>query len=271
MVGSSLGDQHKARWWVLSYKRHAAVCTSTGLPVAWRVETAKAHASSLADELLQRVRARVRPQTAALDKGYEFGPVYEACALGPLRSPRFVRPQPSSAATIWLPSASTAAGRSRVRTPSAVQVSGAVRRANALPSHDGSRRLGCILSFRARLSGGGTSIDVVRLSSASSAASSTSTVCSRSGSAALSAPSFTPTSPCLPGSRRRSPERELFHRRVERRSPQTRQSMGQREPGECIGGGGAPMRQTEQLEMDGSTTGGCPVCAQRLRLDRTTV
>ena len=49
------------------------------MPVTWRVETAKAHESGLADDLLQRVRERVRPQTVALDKGYDVGPVYEAC------------------------------------------------------------------------------------------------------------------------------------------------------------------------------------------------
>ena len=35
------------------YKLHAAVCSRTGLPVAQRVETARAHEASLADDLLQ--------------------------------------------------------------------------------------------------------------------------------------------------------------------------------------------------------------------------
>jgi IS5 family transposase len=61
------------------YKLHAAVCARTDLPVAWRVETARAHESSLADDLLQRVHERVQPETAALDKGYDVGPVYDAC------------------------------------------------------------------------------------------------------------------------------------------------------------------------------------------------
>src|SRR5438105_278907 len=46
------------------YRVHAAVCARTELPVAWRVETARAHESSLADDLLQRVRGRkFRPET----------------------------------------------------------------------------------------------------------------------------------------------------------------------------------------------------------------
>src|SRR4029077_11585860 len=62
------------------YKLHAAVCARTDLPVAWRVETARAHESSIADALLRRVKERnFTPQTVALDKGYDVSPVYEAC------------------------------------------------------------------------------------------------------------------------------------------------------------------------------------------------
>jgi hypothetical protein len=61
------------------YRAHLAVCTRTELPVAWRVETARAHESSLADDLLGRVKERVAAQTATLDKGYDVGPVYESC------------------------------------------------------------------------------------------------------------------------------------------------------------------------------------------------
>lgn len=53
------------------YRIHAAVCARTGLPIAWRVETARAHESSLVDDLLGRVRERVQPETAALDRGYD--------------------------------------------------------------------------------------------------------------------------------------------------------------------------------------------------------
>jgi len=61
------------------FKLHQAVCARTELPVAWRVETARTHESSLADDLLQRVRERVQPETATLDKGYDVKPVYDAC------------------------------------------------------------------------------------------------------------------------------------------------------------------------------------------------
>lgn len=62
------------------YKLHAAVCAKTELPIAWRVETARTHEASLADDLLARVRERVQPDTATLDKGYDSEPVHAACA-----------------------------------------------------------------------------------------------------------------------------------------------------------------------------------------------
>jgi Transposase DDE domain/Transposase domain (DUF772) len=40
------------------YKVHAAVCTSTGLPLAWQVETARTSETSIALDLLDRARAR---------------------------------------------------------------------------------------------------------------------------------------------------------------------------------------------------------------------
>jgi len=79
------------------YKLSAAVCAHTGLPVAWRVETARAHESSLADDLLQRVREHVQPETVALDKGYDVSIAYEACErigaapIIPLRQTPFVK------------------------------------------------------------------------------------------------------------------------------------------------------------------------------------
>ena len=62
------------------FKIHAAVCARTELPVAWRVETARTHESSLADDLLARVRElKFKPETVALDNGYDVTPVYDAC------------------------------------------------------------------------------------------------------------------------------------------------------------------------------------------------
>jgi hypothetical protein len=63
------------------YRLHAAVCSSTGLPVAWAVETAKANESKTVAPLLDAVKRRgLMAATAAMDKGYDLGPVYEDCA-----------------------------------------------------------------------------------------------------------------------------------------------------------------------------------------------
>lgn len=63
------------------YRVHVAVCSNTGLPVAWQVETAKAHESRFVAGLLDAAKRRgVMAATAAMDKGYDVGPVYENCA-----------------------------------------------------------------------------------------------------------------------------------------------------------------------------------------------
>jgi hypothetical protein len=50
------------------YKLHQAVCAETGLPLAWRVETAKANEASFAVPLLDALTARgFRPEVAVLD------------------------------------------------------------------------------------------------------------------------------------------------------------------------------------------------------------
>ncbi|HJU37473.1 MAG TPA: transposase [Gaiellaceae bacterium] len=60
------------------FKLHMAVCTRTGLPLAWRVETARRHESLYVAPLLDAVRARgYRPETCAMDKGYDYNRVYE--------------------------------------------------------------------------------------------------------------------------------------------------------------------------------------------------
>ena len=62
------------------YKLHAVVCARTDLPIAWTVRTARTHESSAVSDLLTAVKARgFVPETAALDKGYDVKPVYEAC------------------------------------------------------------------------------------------------------------------------------------------------------------------------------------------------
>jgi hypothetical protein len=63
------------------YRLHAAVCSSTGLPVAWVVETAKAHESlSVAGLLDAASRRGAMVATAAMDKGYDLQRVYNDCA-----------------------------------------------------------------------------------------------------------------------------------------------------------------------------------------------
>jgi hypothetical protein len=60
------------------YKLHQAVHADTGLPLAWRVETAKDAESTFAVPLLESLRERgFRAEIAVMDMGYDLGPVYE--------------------------------------------------------------------------------------------------------------------------------------------------------------------------------------------------
>ncbi len=63
------------------YKLHMAVCTKTGLPLAWRVESARHHESLYVEEVMASVIQRgFTPRICALDKGYDYTRVYEALA-----------------------------------------------------------------------------------------------------------------------------------------------------------------------------------------------
>lgn len=63
------------------YKIQMAACTATGLPLAWRVETARHHESTFVAPLLDAVTARgFKPVTCAMDKGYDNGRIYAECA-----------------------------------------------------------------------------------------------------------------------------------------------------------------------------------------------
>jgi hypothetical protein len=54
------------------YKLQLAACTRMGLPLAWRVETARHHESKFVAPLLDALRARgFAPETCAMDKGYD--------------------------------------------------------------------------------------------------------------------------------------------------------------------------------------------------------
>lgn len=62
------------------YKLQLAVCTETGLPLAWQVATARHHESTFVTSLLDRTHRRgFRPQTAAMDKGYDHERVHAEC------------------------------------------------------------------------------------------------------------------------------------------------------------------------------------------------
>lgn len=62
------------------YKIHMAVDAATDLPLAWTVETAKDSEAKFALPLLDEVIERgFGVRTAAMDKGYDIGPIYEGC------------------------------------------------------------------------------------------------------------------------------------------------------------------------------------------------
>jgi Transposase DDE domain/Transposase domain (DUF772) len=62
------------------FKVHAAVCTKTGLPMAWRVESARTSETSIALDLLDAARVRgFAVKTCAMDKGYDTNPIHDGC------------------------------------------------------------------------------------------------------------------------------------------------------------------------------------------------
>jgi IS5 family transposase len=63
------------------FRLHMAVCAKTDLPLAWTVETAKAHETQSVEPLLDKLHALgIDPETCAMDKGYDTGGMHEACA-----------------------------------------------------------------------------------------------------------------------------------------------------------------------------------------------
>ena len=79
------------------YKIHAAVCTATGLPVAWQVETAKDSELPLVPVLLDAAARRgFTPDVCVLDRGYDAEVIYTDVAKRHMRpSCRFARLLPS--------------------------------------------------------------------------------------------------------------------------------------------------------------------------------
>jgi Transposase DDE domain len=63
------------------YRLHAAVCTRTGLPLAWEVKTARDHETTAVPALLDTLASRsFDVETVAMDKGYDNGAMHDACA-----------------------------------------------------------------------------------------------------------------------------------------------------------------------------------------------
>jgi hypothetical protein len=57
-----------------------AVCAKTDLPLAWRVETGRVSESTTVAPLLDKLKGLgFSPETCAMDKGYDLGPIYEQC------------------------------------------------------------------------------------------------------------------------------------------------------------------------------------------------
>jgi hypothetical protein len=59
------------------YKIDAAVCSLTGLPLAWQVRTARRNDSMFVAPLIDAVKARgYQPETVAMDRGYDNNRVF---------------------------------------------------------------------------------------------------------------------------------------------------------------------------------------------------
>jgi Transposase DDE domain len=145
------------------YRLHMAVCSKTDLPLAWSVETAKAHETLSVAPLLDKLRSvGINPETCALDKGYDNNRVYADCAerniapVIPLRKTPDVKrgkdAPPCCEHGTW-----TFAGADRKR--------GAAPPASASPHPYGSRQTGCTPSSHARPRAGRASTLAALLSS----------------------------------------------------------------------------------------------------------
>jgi hypothetical protein len=134
------------------YKLDMAVCTATDLPLAWNVRTARDNESIHALPLLDTTIARgFAVETAALDKGYDVGPIYDGCEA---RGVRPIIPLRQTTAVARgdhkPPTCEHGEWRFAGSDSSAARASGAARPANASPPPSGSRRAVCTRSSRAR-------------------------------------------------------------------------------------------------------------------------
>lgn len=112
------------------YKVNAAVCTTTGLPLAWQVETASAAEVPVVPTLLNSLAARgFGVETCAMDKGYDAHTIYDGCEargispIVPLRETPFVKAgraaPPSCEHGVWkFAGTDTKRGAAKYRCPS---------------------------------------------------------------------------------------------------------------------------------------------------------
>jgi hypothetical protein len=62
------------------FKLHAAACTRTGLPLAWRIESGNRQETLFALPLLDAVISRgFSPASCSFDKGYDHNALYDGC------------------------------------------------------------------------------------------------------------------------------------------------------------------------------------------------
>ncbi len=112
------------------YKVHAAVDVASGLPIAWKVETASASEIPVVPTLLDSLMARdIVTDIAVLDRGYDQHSVYDACEsrgvrpVVPLRETLFVKagkhlPRECSHGTWTFAGSDAKRGASKWRCPS---------------------------------------------------------------------------------------------------------------------------------------------------------
>ena len=145
------------------YKVHAAACARTDLPVAWQVETARAHESSFATALLDAAKDRgFAAETTALDMGYDTEAIHGACEARGSRPIIPLKQTPASRpGRRTRPSASTGRGPSPGPIRRVARPSGVARPLSASPARAGSRRIACIPSCPESRSAGSRSTGAV--------------------------------------------------------------------------------------------------------------
>jgi len=127
------------------FKIHAAVCTVTGLPLAWTVRTAKDSELPEVPLLLDAAKSRgFTVDVCVLDRGYDAEVIYDEVESRHIRPVVPLRKTPASRqAGTSRRRATTGSGRLPGRTPSGARASGAAQPASAPRRRCGSRLPGC--------------------------------------------------------------------------------------------------------------------------------